>query len=410
MDDKIREALKSIIQPLRTVVDDGAFQDLESFGNMLDGVKIVGLGEGSHGTREHFQLKHRLIRYLVEKKGFRTFAIEAATDACLDINDYVLYGKGDKHKALAGQSYWVWDTEEVLAMIDWMREHNLNCERGQECSFVGFDMKPVKDACRKLMEYLSPLGLADYPKIEGILKNYANVAWPIPAGTQSDDIIWLMGYLYLREIELVEKTCRAAYDNALFAGRIIYQYVECRDDDTNGKRDLHMAENISLLVNSLPPDEKIILWAHNGHIACGYEWKNIGQWLRDRYGSRYFALGFMIGGGKFQSRFIDRQARKAGPLMEFDVPVIDGNLWEADVATVYGGDFYFNLRDSINNNEYIRKWAAQNKPFVMLDEGYNPNDKREDFEVDCSLSESYDAIVYTEKTTRSRPTPTGMRD
>jgi hypothetical protein len=34
----------------------------------------------------------------------------------------VLHGKGDPKALLRGMYFWTWNTEEVLAMIEWMRE------------------------------------------------------------------------------------------------------------------------------------------------------------------------------------------------------------------------------------------------------------------------------------------------
>jgi len=48
------------------------------FGEMLKGVRIIGLGEGSHGMREHFQAKHGLIRYLVDKRAIEPLSLKQA--------------------------------------------------------------------------------------------------------------------------------------------------------------------------------------------------------------------------------------------------------------------------------------------------------------------------------------------
>ena len=43
--------------------------------------RIVALGEATHGTHEFFQMKHRMLEFLVEEMGFNTFAMEAAWPA-----------------------------------------------------------------------------------------------------------------------------------------------------------------------------------------------------------------------------------------------------------------------------------------------------------------------------------------
>src|SRR5262245_60190227 len=63
--------------PLKTVEAGHGLEDLARLKGMIGDARIVGLGEGTHGTREHFQAKHRLIEFLVEEMGFGIFSIEA---------------------------------------------------------------------------------------------------------------------------------------------------------------------------------------------------------------------------------------------------------------------------------------------------------------------------------------------
>ncbi|MEO1527449.1 MAG: erythromycin esterase family protein [Planctomycetota bacterium] len=125
-----------------TTVDPSSenLRDLESLDGVLSGRRIIGMGESTHGTRDFFQLKHRVFRHLVENHDFKLFGIEASFAACVPINDYVLTGKGDPRKAIKGQGFWTWDTEEVLELVQWMRRWNQR--RPSEKSplrFYGFD-------------------------------------------------------------------------------------------------------------------------------------------------------------------------------------------------------------------------------------------------------------------------------
>ncbi len=46
---------------IRTAEAGNGFEDLLPLGKMVDDTRIVALGEPTHGNREVFQLKHRLI-------------------------------------------------------------------------------------------------------------------------------------------------------------------------------------------------------------------------------------------------------------------------------------------------------------------------------------------------------------
>ena len=119
---------------------------------MIGDARIVSLGEATHGTREFFQLKHRLLEYCVSELGFTIFGIEASYPECLRINDYVLHGTGNPADALASQRFWTWDTEEVLALIEWMRIWNSTHTR--KVKFYGFDMQFPTEAALRLLDYL----------------------------------------------------------------------------------------------------------------------------------------------------------------------------------------------------------------------------------------------------------------
>lgn len=104
--------------PIQHVEAGNGFADLQPLKHILRDVRIVGLGEATHGTREFFQFKHRLLEFLVTEMDFNTFTLEASYSACQDINEYVLYGEGDRATVLSGQGYIPWDTEEFSEMLD----------------------------------------------------------------------------------------------------------------------------------------------------------------------------------------------------------------------------------------------------------------------------------------------------
>ncbi|HXY41772.1 MAG TPA: carboxypeptidase regulatory-like domain-containing protein, partial [Vicinamibacteria bacterium] len=60
--------------PLTTVEPGRSLADLEPLRAVVGEARVVGLGEATHGTREFFQLKHRLLEFLVERMGFTVLA------------------------------------------------------------------------------------------------------------------------------------------------------------------------------------------------------------------------------------------------------------------------------------------------------------------------------------------------
>lgn len=141
--------------PIRHIEAGNGFSDLQSLKQVLKDVKVVGLGESTHGTREMFQVKHRLLEFLVTEMGFNAFALEASYAACQPINDYILHGKGDLTTVLTGQGYVVWDTEEIAELIGWMRAYNKKVPVEKKVKFYGVDLSNNENGRKEILSYLN---------------------------------------------------------------------------------------------------------------------------------------------------------------------------------------------------------------------------------------------------------------
>src|SRR5450755_3321274 len=125
LDESVVEWIRSAAIPLATAEPRHGFKDLEPLRGIIGNARIVSLGEATHGTREFFKLKHRILEFCVAELGFTTFIIAADFAQSLAVNAYVLDGTGTAADALAGL-YWIWNSEEILDLIEWMRWWNVN--------------------------------------------------------------------------------------------------------------------------------------------------------------------------------------------------------------------------------------------------------------------------------------------
>jgi len=150
--DEIVAWLKANSIPLATTEPHSGFKDIEFLRAAVGDARIVSLGEATHGTREFFQLKHRVIEYCVAELGFTMVAFEANYGDTLAVNDYVLNGKGSAAEVVAGMGFWIWNTEEVVALVEWIRAWNIAHDR--KVTFYGFDMQTCLSAARHLLGYL----------------------------------------------------------------------------------------------------------------------------------------------------------------------------------------------------------------------------------------------------------------
>ena len=141
--------------PLKTVDPQSPLDDLQPLRQMISNASIVGLGEATHGSHEFFTMKHRLLEFLVEKMGFTMFAMEGSWSAGEQINTYVLTGQGDAANVLQQFHFWTWNTQEVLAMLKWMRAYNSDSHHLQKISFAGFDCQLIEpNTYQSVTQYL----------------------------------------------------------------------------------------------------------------------------------------------------------------------------------------------------------------------------------------------------------------
>jgi erythromycin esterase-like protein len=171
--------IRSHAVPLKTPEAGHGFDDLQPLKALIGSARIVSLGEATHGSREFFQLKHRVLEFLAGEMGFSIFSIEANMPEAYRLNDYVLEGKGDPAQLLRGMYFWTWDTEEVLAMIRWMREFNQS-GKGR-VQFTGFDMQTPNVAAGIVRDFTARYDTPAVATVDEAIKMAGTAAGSSPA-------------------------------------------------------------------------------------------------------------------------------------------------------------------------------------------------------------------------------------
>jgi erythromycin esterase len=285
--------------------------DLQPFKAMVGPARVVALGEGTHGTAEFFRMKHRFLRLLVEEMGFTAFGIEASFPDSEPINEYVLSGRGDARQVLAGQGFWTWRTEEVLAMVEWMREYNR--QHGPVLSFRGFDMQhplPSMDAVVAYLDGIDPAAAARAEELYAPYRPYAD--WPTVStyrGAPLDlktrvqaNVTEVVALLASQEARYVAASSPRAFAEARQHARVVEQaerLYAVMNADTTSIRDAAMAENAMWLLGQAGPDARVVLWAHNFHVQkdVGYNPATMGVALDRQLGAQMVVVGFAFGQG-----------------------------------------------------------------------------------------------------------------
>lgn len=293
---------------------DAPAADLMALLPHLQDARIVAMGEATHGTREFQQLKVRMFRFLVERLGFTVFGIESNWPESLSVNEYVM-GKDVDPTAGLGLAWW--QTEDMFALLRWMREYNQDPSHTRKLKFYGFDMQTPGLAESNVLGYLRRV---DPELVEeaawsfdalgrwGENKQYEAGSAEIKKLT-ADTLALLLRRFDERQSEWVLRSNRHDWTMARQNMVIVKQAeVKLRDQGVAGKlfRDSAMAENVKWILDQEPGGTKMMLWAHNGHVAAAapseaQDDTPMGGHLRRYFGKAMVSCGFVFDQGSFRA-------------------------------------------------------------------------------------------------------------
>ena len=308
---------KSAAHPIRSLTYDGDFSDLRFLATVLQGKRLVQLGESGHGVSEFSLAKVRLIKYLHEELGYDVIAFESSLFACWDAD-----ARADSLGAtglLASCPYTVWHVAEVLPLFEYVASTR---KTARPLTLAGFDVQ------------LS--SLADLRRPALVRRLFGAVGDTVAAGHWAafDSTFWaayrtaktadeMAGYLttnydaltggydslasaiVARRAALEAASGHAPVAVALQSVRGMRAYIDelrafISPQLANERRDRGMANNVDFLLDSLYPGKKVITWAHNFHIrndglAIQPEpTRNMGGFIAARRRAETYTVGFYM--------------------------------------------------------------------------------------------------------------------
>jgi erythromycin esterase len=318
--DPLAAWLKRNAIPIRTVMPGTGFADLQPLKQVVGGARVVALGEATHGTREFFLWKHRLVEFLVAEMGFSVFAIEANYTETLAINEYVLSGKGDPRQALAGLYFWTWNTEEVLGLIEWIRQWNADPAHPKKVKFYGLDMQFPHVAAARALEAIAARAPAGAERARAVLEPLTVRGVEGEFRNKPREEMQRLAAALAGLAPLLESDA-GARQNLRIVEQCVGVYAEAQ---ALAGRDKAMADNAAWILEQEGAGARMVLWAHNGHVAAdagtGF-FEPMGAHLRRRLGAGLVVMGFSFDQGSF------RAVERGAGLREFTVgPAMDGSF------------------------------------------------------------------------------------
>ncbi len=426
--DEVVAWIKSKAIPLTGVEAGRAFDDMAPLAALVGDARLVALGEATHGSREFFQMKHRMLEYLVETKGFRSFGIEASFGDCLPLSDYVRTGKGDPADALANQGFWTWDTEEVLALVRWMRAYNEDKTHKEKLSFWGFDMQSPAASAQALLAYLGKvdpalakeIGPSLEPLDDDFTPRYFDSVPKKEVLAAAEAVKKVLASLEARRADYEKKTDQRSLLIAGVHARVLQDFL-LQEGGEHSARDRSMAEvaGALLAIEDVSPSApgggsspkasrspaKMVLWAHNGHVNKQSNGGpvSMGAHLAKRFGDDYKVFGFAFDEGSFQAVDVGKEHRG---LIPFTVPPASPGSLDHTLARAGMPFLALDLRGAPKGpvSDWLSRASATRSIGSMFDASVP------DFGLDLIVPPlQYDAVLFVQKTTPARANRTGKR-
>ncbi|MFF6813271.1 erythromycin esterase family protein [Streptomyces sp. NPDC012403] len=399
------DAIERSAHTLRSTDPEDGLRDLSALGRMVKDAEVVGLGEATHGSRDFFRMKHRVLRYLVERKGFRTFSLELPWSSGVRVDEYVLYGKGDLDRIAREEfqgSYRIWNNADYLDLIEWMRAHNRHHPTdpvrfaGNDMGYAGPELyRRVTDHVARAHPHLKARvaalydGLAPATDAATYMERYLEL--PLPERKKRAERT-LEAYELLRGQRAVPGSSRREHVRTVQHARAIHQMAKGYSYDITDEaqvtemmkyRDRVMAENVAWWHRHT--GDRILLSAHNTHVSYDafdprYP-KTQGAFLRDALGGDYVSIGFSFHSGAFKAFGTDDDV-----IRTYRVDAAKPGSNEHTLDRARPRDYVLDMRTAPRS---VRTWLAEPRPTWNIGAGWpDPVEYR------IALGEAHDILIH----------------
>ena len=397
--------------------------DLDALGQILSGVRIVGFGQASHGTKEFLQVHHRFTRHLAERLEFNVVAIECSNSAAALVNNYVLGGGGIPEELVSRLGSAMWDVEEFVAFVTWMRHFNDTHPKEKAVRFLGLDLFPSRVSREHIVARLAEFAPGELEAVrpvltameqgetKGILHVHRHVD-PAMARTLTQSRRFLNERSAARPGALESRRI-AELDHHL---NLLLKWLAANGiepDGTIGRdegaldihaRSLSMAAILESHLEEHSAGSKVVIWAHNIHVGLEYRESEsarrevLGTRLRERFGQAYYSFGSEFSDGRYLSR---RWADDLtlGDLTTAKVPPADPHLLAWHFARLDAADVLVDFRRT-RKTPAVEEWLST--PICSRGLGWAHNDPL--ICTTLTIGKTYDGLIAFRSTSPTTPT------
>lgn len=354
--------------------------DLKVLNKFIGNSDIVGLGESTHGSSEVYKMKYRISQYLIKDLNFNIFSLEANMPESYLMNNYISRNIDSPEDVLRGMYFWLWQTQETLAFVEWLKTHNEN--NNQKVVFDGFDMQKYFGALKQVRDVYNAHNypLDDINSLIKILKD--NKRGQKKYAKKIQVIVNdLLNKVSQKALTIVDIESRKRFLQNI---SIIRQNIQVGSLPT---RDKFMAENVDWIKQNYVPS-KVILSAHNYHVSKG-DSRSMGYHVNQKYHKDYVNFGFAFYEGNYTASI----GKKIGTFPSQTAPT--GSL-EYNLNSLNIPYFILDLKSIKEDNNELGKWILKKIKFRKTGSGTKGNEFKK-----TNIADSFDYLIFINKSSHS---------
>ncbi|PCJ88958.1 MAG: protein-L-isoaspartate O-methyltransferase [Thiotrichaceae bacterium] len=403
------------------------FSDIDSanLDGLLDRIgdcRLVLLGEASHGTREFYDMRARISKQLIEKKGFNIIAVEADWPDAASIDHYIRGTSHDpmvENKPFTRFPTWMWANHSVSEFTHWLKDYNQQFNVVEDAvGFYGLDLYSMYSSMEAVLNYLQDIDpetaelarlrygclmpWADDPSLYSrvVLSNkYRECEFEVLAVLQD----------FLKQREHYTQADGQRFFSTEQNARLVtnaeryYRTMYYAGNNSWNQRDQHMFETLKEILDYRGEKSKAIVWEHNSHIGDARATQmsargefNIGQRVRETFGDNAYLIGFGTDHGT-----VAAASEWGGPMEVKQVQPSHIDSYERQCHDVKTDNFLLPLRKPIQ--EITRKKLLAERLERAIGVIYHPETELQSHYFYASLPRQFDEYIWFDETRAVEP-------
>ena len=393
--------------------------------NLLERIgdsRLVLLGEASHGTAEFYEMRARITRELIEKKGFNIIAVEADWPDASHINHYIHGTAPDpllESTPFSRFPTWMWANHSVLEFTHWLKAYNDKVSSPEkQAGFYGLDLYSLYGSIEVVLNYLEKVDpeTAEVARVRyGCLMPWANdpamYSQAVITRQYKDcesDVVTTLQDMLNRRMDY-SRADGEKFFNAEQNARLVtsaeryYRTMYYAENNSWNLRDQHMFETLQSILAYRGAHSKAVIWEHNSHIGDARATEmsargefNIGQLVRQQYADMAYSIGFGTDHGT-----VAAASEWGGPMEVKQVQPSHIDSYEHVCHEVHADNFLLPLRKPIKEITHRELLAERLERAIGVI--YRPETELQSHYFYASLPRQFDEYIWFDETRAVEP-------